>query len=76
MTMTFVGFQVDDKGQCQDFKSKKLIKDCRVPVKVCECLATQGVHLQGEDCNMWTKYVKHAHNVSICNRMGCCSIWN
>ena len=62
MTMTFVGFKVDDKGQCLDFKSKKPIKDCWVPVKVCECLAIQGVNLQKEDCNIWTKYVKHAHN--------------
>ena len=54
--MTFVGFNVDDNGQCYDFKSKGIIKGCQVPVKVCKCLATQGVNLQKEDCNKWTKY--------------------
>ena len=58
-TMTFVGFNVDETGQCSDFKSKKLIEGCQVPVSVCECLATQGVNLQKEDCNKWTKYVKY-----------------
>lgn len=57
MTMTFVGFKVDDKGQCHDFKSDEFIEDCWVPVNVCECLLTQGVNLQKEDCNTWTKYV-------------------
>ena len=56
MTMTFVGFKVDDKGQCYDFKSKKRIEGCQVPVSICECLMTQGVNLQKEDCNKWTKY--------------------
>ena len=56
MTMTFVGFKVDDKGQCYDFKSEKRIKGCKVPVNVCECLMTQGVNLQKEDCNKWSKY--------------------
>ena len=59
MTMTFVGFKVDEKGQCYDFKSENIIEDCRVPVNVCKCLATQGVNLQKEDCNKWTKYVKY-----------------
>ena len=57
MTMTFVGFKVDENGQCQDFKSEKPITDCRVPVSVCDCLRTQGVDLQKEDCNKWTRYV-------------------
>ena len=56
MTMTFVGFKVDAKGQCYDFKSEKSIEGCQVPVNVCECLMTQGVNLQTEDCNKWTKY--------------------
>ena len=63
MTMTFVGFKVDDKGQCYDFKSNELIQDCQVPANVCECLITQGVNLQKEDCNTWTKYV----DVYICS---------
>ena len=65
MTMTFVGFKVDETGQCLDFKSKEPIKGCRVPLKVCECLFTQGVNLQKEDCNKWTKYVckKHMYKV-------------
>ena len=57
MTMTFVGFKVDDKGQCYDFKSKNIIRGCQVPVNVCKCLSTQGVNLQKEDCNKWTKYI-------------------
>ena len=56
-TMTFIGFKVDDKGQCYDFKSNEPIKDCEVPVNVCECLITQGVDLQKQDCNTWEKYV-------------------
>ena len=56
MTMTFVGFKVDNKGQCYDFKSEKRIEGCKVPVNVCECLMTQGVNLQKEDCNKWSKY--------------------
>ena len=56
MTMTFVGFKVDNKGQCYDFKSEKRIEGCKVPVNVCECLMTQGVNLQKEDCNKWLKY--------------------
>lgn len=56
--MTFVGFKVDETGQCLDFKSKEPIKGCQVPLKVCECLFTQGVNLQKEDCNKWTKYAK------------------
>ena len=57
MTMTFVGFKVDKRGQCYDFKSKEIIKDCRVPVDVYDCLVAQGLDLQ-KDCNEWTKYVK------------------
>ena len=55
--MTFVGFKVDDKGQCYDTKSNDLIEDCQVPLEVCEFLRTQGLNLQEEDCNEWTKYV-------------------
>ena len=62
MTMTFVGFKVDDTGQCLDFKTNEPIKGCQVPLKVCECLFTQGVNLQKEDCNKWTKYVKYVQN--------------
>ena len=57
MTMTFVGFKVDDKGQCHDTKSDNLIEDCQVPLEVCEFLRTQGLNLHKEDCNKWTKYV-------------------
>ena len=57
MTMTFVGFKVDKRGQCYDFKSKEIIIDCRVPVDVYDCLVAQGLDLQ-KDCNEWTKYVK------------------
>ena len=68
MTMTFVGFKVDDKGQCYDFKSNELIKDCQVPVSVCECLLTQGVDLQKEDCNTWTKYANaYSYLVTVFN---------
>lgn len=56
-TMTFIGFEVDDKGQCYDTKSNEIIKDCQVPLNVCECLSTQAVKLQ-KDCSMWTKYVR------------------
>ena len=65
ITMTFVGFKVDEEGQCYDFKSQDPIIGCKVPVKVCECLAMQGVDLQKEDCNMWTKYVKHKFQDNI-----------
>ena len=67
MTMTFVGFKVDAKGQCYDFKSEKdPIQGCRVPVKVCDCLLTQGVNLQKEDCNKWTKYAKYIQQYNGC----------
>ena len=71
--MTFVGFNVDKTGQCSDFKSKKLIEGCQVPVSVCECLATQGVNLQKEDCNKWTKYVKYSllSQVHAAHRLAC-----
>lgn len=70
--MTFVGFKVDAEGQCYDFKSEKNpIEGCRVPVKVCDCLLTQGVNLQKEDCNKWTKYAKY---IIIVMQWLCCLI--
>ena len=72
MGMTFVGFNVDKMGQCFDFKSNKVIEDCRVPVSVCEYLAKQGVDLQKENCNKWTKYVKiyiHFAILPLCFRL-------
>ena len=69
MTMTFVGFKVDVTGQCLDFKSNEPIMGCQVPLKVCECLFTQGVNLQKEDCNKWTKYVKYVQN--FCFYLAC-----
>ena len=56
-TMTFVGFRVDDEGQCYDTKSNKIIKDCQVPIKVYKCLKTQTLDLK-KDCSVWTKYVR------------------
>ena len=52
--MTFVGFKVDEKGQCYDFRSAEVIEDCQVPVDVLNYLITQRVNL---DCTKWTKYV-------------------
>ena len=50
--------KISNVGQSNDSKSKESI--LKVPLKVCECLLTQGVNLQKEDCNKWTKYVKYA----------------
>ena len=49
--------EISNIGQSNDSKSKESI--LKVPLKVCECLRTQGVNLQKEDCNKWTKYVKY-----------------
>jgi len=58
-TLTFIGFNVNDKLQCTDPKyPDEIIKGCTIPQSVYECLLTQGLNLKEEDCNSWNKYDK------------------
>ena len=57
MTMTFIGFKMNDDYQCTDPKSGEVIKDCTVPETVYKGLWMQGVNLKMDSTNSWNKYV-------------------
>jgi len=57
MTMTFIGFKVDDEYQCTDPKSGEVIEGCTVPETVYNGLLNQGVNLKVDSTNSWSKYV-------------------
>jgi len=66
MTMTFIGFKVNDKYQSTDPKSGKVIEGCDVPKNVFNSILTQGVDLRNYVTNSWNKYVYPKHDYLCC----------
>ena len=66
MTMTFIGFKVNDEYQCTDPKSGEVIEGCDVPENVFKGILTQGVNLKKDDTNSWNKCVFPISNCCDC----------